>query len=98
MWSRIVKATTSRTIKNCYSDRRLAWKGPGNSSNAIFYLSLIRFYLLIIIEEYGLAGGIFVVLLYLALLYRAGLMVRKAAGLLQHSWLWITLLLVMRPW
>ncbi len=58
----------------------LLGKGPGNSMQRNFLPQPYSdFIYSIIIEEYGLAGGIFVVLLYLALLYRAGLMVRKSS-------------------
>ena len=55
-------------------------KGPGNSMQRNFLPQPYSdFIYSIIIEEYGLAGGIVVILLYLALLYRAGLIVRKSS-------------------
>jgi cell division protein FtsW len=52
-------------------------KGPGNSMQRNFLPQPYSdFIYSIIIEEYGLLGGIFVILLYLVLLYRAGLLVR----------------------
>jgi cell division protein FtsW len=58
----------------------LIGKGPGNSMQRNFLPQPYSdFIFSIIIEEYGLAGGIFVILLYLALLYRAGLLVRKSS-------------------
>jgi cell division protein FtsW len=58
----------------------LLGKGPGNSMQRNFLPQPYSdFIFSIIIEEYGLLGGIFVILLYLALLYRAGLLVRKSS-------------------
>jgi cell division protein FtsW len=58
----------------------LLGKGPGNSMQRNFLPQPYSdFIFSIIIEEYGLVGGIFVILLYLALLYRAGLLVRKSS-------------------
>lgn len=52
-------------------------KGPGNSMQRNFLPQpYADFIFAIIIEEYGLMGGVFVILLYLVLLYRAGLLVR----------------------
>jgi cell division protein FtsW len=52
-------------------------KGPGNSMQRNFLPQPYSdFIFAIIIEEYGLTGGMFVILLYLVLLYRAGLLVR----------------------
>jgi cell division protein FtsW len=52
-------------------------KGPGNSMQRNFLPQPYSdFIYSIIIEEYGLIGGVFVILLYLVLLYRAGLLVR----------------------
>ncbi|MBN1953239.1 MAG: FtsW/RodA/SpoVE family cell cycle protein [Bacteroidales bacterium] len=53
-------------------------KGPGNSRQRGFLPEPHSdFIYSIIVEEYGLLGGALVILLYLALLYRAGLIVRK---------------------
>jgi cell division protein FtsW len=58
----------------------LIGKGPGNSMQRNFLPQPYSdFIFSIIIEEYGLFGGIFVILLYLALLFRAGLLVRKSS-------------------
>jgi cell division protein FtsW len=55
-------------------------KGPGNSMERNFLPQPYSdFIFAIIVEEYGLVGGIFVILLYLALLYRAGLLVRRSS-------------------
>jgi cell division protein FtsW len=52
-------------------------KGPGNSMQRNFLPQPYSdFIYSIIIEEYGLIGGVFVILLYLVLLYRAGMLVR----------------------
>ncbi len=52
-------------------------KGPGNSMQRNFLPQPHSdFIYSIIVEEYGLLGGIFVILIYLVLLYRAGLLVR----------------------
>jgi cell division protein FtsW len=52
-------------------------KGPGNSMQRNFLPQPYSdFIYAIIIEEYGLLGGVFVLMVYLILLYRAGLMVR----------------------
>jgi cell division protein FtsW len=54
-------------------------KGPGNSMQRNFLPQPYSdFIFSIIIEEYGLIGGIIVILIYLALLFRAGLIVRKS--------------------
>ena len=54
-------------------------KGPGNSDQRNFLPHPYSdFIFAIIIEEYGLAGGIIVVLLYLALLYRGMLTASKS--------------------
>lgn len=54
-------------------------KGPGNSTQRNFLPSpYADFIYAIIIEEYGLFGGIIVLSLYLFLLYRAGVIVRKS--------------------
>ncbi|GAB4301930.1 MAG: FtsW/RodA/SpoVE family cell cycle protein [Marinilabiliales bacterium] len=56
----------------------LIGKGPGNSVQRNFLPHPYSdFIYAIIIEEYGLIGGIFIILLYLILLYRAGVIVRK---------------------
>ncbi len=53
-------------------------KGPGNSSQRNFLPHPYSdFIYSIIIEEYGFFGGFFILLLYLVLLYRAGVIVRK---------------------
>ncbi|HOT15161.1 MAG TPA: FtsW/RodA/SpoVE family cell cycle protein [Bacteroidales bacterium] len=54
-------------------------KGPGNSTQRNFLPHPYSdFIYAIIVEEYGLVGGIFVLSLYLALLFRAGVIVRKS--------------------
>lgn len=54
-------------------------KGPGNSTQRNFLPHPYSdFIYAIIVEEYGLVGGVFILLLYLTLLYRAGLIVKKA--------------------
>lgn len=54
-------------------------KGPGNSTQRNFLPHPYSdFIYAIIIEEYGLIGGLIVLFLYLYLLYRAGVIVRKA--------------------
>jgi len=54
-------------------------KGPGNSTQRNFLPHPYSdFIYAIIIEEYGLIGGVFVLFLYLFLLYRAGVIVRKS--------------------
>lgn len=54
-------------------------KGPGNSTQRNFLPSPYSdFIYAIIIEEYGLFGGFIVLSLYLFLLYRAGVIVRKS--------------------
>ncbi len=53
-------------------------KGPGNSDVANFMAAAYNdFIFAIIIEEYGLAGGIFVILLYLILFFRGILIVKR---------------------
>jgi cell division protein FtsW len=53
-------------------------KGPGNSTQRNFLPNPFSdFIYAIIIEEYGLVGGVIILLLYLILLYRAGIIVRK---------------------
>jgi cell division protein FtsW len=54
-------------------------KGPGNSTQRNFLPHPYSdFIYAIIVEEYGLVGAIIVLFLYLYLLYRAGVIVRKA--------------------
>lgn len=54
-------------------------KGPGNSTQRNFLPHPYSdFIYAIIVEEYGLIGGILVLALYLALLFRAGVIVRKS--------------------
>jgi cell division protein FtsW len=54
-------------------------KGPGNSMQRNFLPHPYSdFIYAIIIEEYGLLGGFFILVLYLVLLYRVGVMVRKS--------------------
>jgi cell division protein FtsW len=54
-------------------------KGPGNSMQRNFLPHPYSdFIYAIIIEEYGLIGGLFILLLYLFLLYRVGSIVRKS--------------------
>lgn len=54
-------------------------KGPGNSTQRNFLPHPYSdFIYAIIIEEYGFAGGVLVLFLYLFLLYRAGVIVRKS--------------------
>lgn len=54
-------------------------KGPGNSMQRNFLPQPYSdFIYSIIIEEYGLIGGVFVILLYIILLFRAGVIVRKS--------------------
>jgi cell division protein FtsW len=54
-------------------------KGPGNSMQRNFLPQPHSdFIFSIIIEEYGFIGGLFVILLYLALLFRAGVLVRNS--------------------
>lgn len=53
-------------------------QGPGNSVQRNFLPQPFSdFIYAIIVEEYGLIGGVLVILLYMWLLFRAGLMVRK---------------------
>ncbi len=55
-------------------------KGPGNSIQRNFLPNPYSdFIYAIIIEEYGLTGAIIVMLLYLFLLYRAGVIIRKSS-------------------
>jgi cell division protein FtsW len=55
----------------------LIGKGPGNSVQRNFLPHPYSdFIFAIIVEEYGLVGGLFVILIYLALLFRAGILVR----------------------
>jgi len=57
----------------------LIGKGPGNSTQRNFLPHPYSdFIYSIIVEEYGLFGGIFVLMLYLILLFRAGVIVKKA--------------------
>ncbi|MDY0200419.1 MAG: FtsW/RodA/SpoVE family cell cycle protein [Bacteroidales bacterium] len=57
----------------------LVGKGPGNSTQRnLLPHPYSDFIYAIIIEEYGIFGGVIVLLLYLILLYRTGLIVKKA--------------------
>ena len=54
-------------------------KGPGNSTQRNFLPHPYSdFIYAIILEEYGFVGGVFILVLYLFLLYRAGVIVRKS--------------------
>jgi cell division protein FtsW len=54
-------------------------KGPGNSTQRNFLPQPYNdFIFAIIVEEYGLIGGMFVILVYLVLLFRAGMLVRAS--------------------
>jgi cell division protein FtsW len=54
-------------------------KGPGNSTQRNFLPHPYSdFIFAIIIEEYGLVGGLFVVMIYLVLLFRAGMLVKAS--------------------
>jgi cell division protein FtsW len=54
-------------------------KGPGNSTQRNFLPHPYSdFIFAIIVEEYGLIGGVAVLLMYLILLFRAGVIVKKA--------------------
>jgi len=54
-------------------------KGPGNSTQRNFLPHPYSdFIYAIIIEEYGFLGGLIILILYLFLLYRAGVIVRKS--------------------
>jgi cell division protein FtsW len=54
-------------------------KGPGNSTQRNFLPYPYSDYIYaIIVEEYGLAGGLTILFFYLWLLFRAGIMVRKS--------------------
>lgn len=56
-------------------------KGPGNSHQRDFLPHPYSdFIFAIILEEYGLVGGIFVLAFYLILLYRIGVIVKKASS------------------
>jgi len=57
----------------------LVGKGPGNSTQRNFLPHPYSdFIYAIIVEEYGLVGGLIVLMLYLILLYRTGVIVKKA--------------------
>ena len=57
----------------------LVGKGPGNSTQRnLLPHPYSDFIYAIIIEEYGMFGGVVILLLYLILLYRTGLIVKKA--------------------
>lgn len=57
----------------------LVGKGPGNSTQRnLLPHPYSDFIYAIIIEEYGILGGVLILLLYLILLYRTGLIVKKA--------------------
>ena len=54
-------------------------KGPGNSTQRnLLPHPYSDFIYAIIIEEYGMGGGVIILLLYLTLLYRTGVIVKKA--------------------
>jgi cell division protein FtsW len=57
----------------------LVGKGPGNSTQRnLLPHPYSDFIYAIIVEEYGLVGGFIILFLYLILLYRAGLIIKKA--------------------
>lgn len=76
----------------------LLGKGPGNSTQRNFLPNPFSdFIYAIIIEEYGLIGGLVILLLYLILLYRAGVIVRKCERTFPaFLTMGLTLLLVMQ--
>ncbi|MGC8802613.1 MAG: FtsW/RodA/SpoVE family cell cycle protein [Bacteroidales bacterium] len=76
----------------------LLGKGPGNSTQRNFLPNPFSdFIYAIIIEEYGLIGGVIILLLYLILLYRAGVIVRKCERTFPaFLTMGLTLLLVMQ--
>ncbi len=54
-------------------------KGPGNSTQRDFLpYAYSDFIYAIIVEEYGFVGGLFILFLYMVLLYRAGVIVRRS--------------------
>ena len=54
-------------------------KGPGNSTQRDFLpYAYSDFIYAIIVEEYGFLGGLFILFLYMFLLYRAGVIVKKS--------------------
>jgi len=56
-------------------------KGPGNSTQRNYLPQPFSdFIFAIIIEEYGIFGGLFLMFLYLVLLYRAGMIVKKSTS------------------
>ncbi len=55
-------------------------KGPGNSTQRDFLpYAYSDFIYAIIVEEYGFLGGLFILFLYMFLLYRAGVIVKKSS-------------------
>lgn len=78
-----VKATRDDTFQADQSKIAVATggvfgKGPGNSTQRNYLPHPYSdFIYAIIIEEYGLIGGIVILMIYLALLYRAGVIVKK---------------------
>ncbi len=57
----------------------LLGKGPGDSEVSNYMAAAYNdFIFAIFIEEYGMVGGIFIVLLYLTFLYRGGIIVRRS--------------------
>jgi len=58
----------------------LTGKGPGNSTQRNFLPQAFSdFIYAIIVEEYGIVGGIFILLLYLYLLFRTGMLAKKSS-------------------
>lgn len=71
----------SRQAKIAIASGNLMGKGPGNSTQRNFLPNPYSdFIYAIIIEEYGLLGGLFVIFLYLVLLYRSIRIVIKSPG------------------
>ena len=64
-------------IASCYW--RNYWEGTWQQCSAQFFTPSVNrdFIYSVIIEEYGMAGGVAILFFYLWLLFRAGMMVRK---------------------
>lgn len=87
-WKNRVEGFSSGKVEENYQAQQskiaiatggLVGKGPGNSTQRnMLPHPYSDFIYAIIIEEYGIIGGVFVLFLYMVLLFRAGLIIKKA--------------------
>ena len=72
--------------KNCNCTRDDTCRS-GKSTQRFSTIGFSDFIYAIVIEEYGLAGGIFIMLLYLIILFRSGRIATQCDKAYPHLWL-----------